>query len=69
MSLYEDGFLSGLRDDPETTLWNYGFALSPREMVTIREAFGTARDRGLSDEDILERIREADQLERRIWPW
>lgn len=69
LSLHEDRFLSGLREDPETTLWNYGFALSPREMELVRETFAAAQDRGLSDEDIVERIREADQLERRIWPW
>lgn len=69
MSLYEDRFLSGLRNDPESTLWSYGFALSPQEMESIRQFFGDAQDRGLSDEDILEVIRDADQVERRIWPW
>ena len=44
LSLHEDRFLSGLRDNPESTLWSYGFALSPREMETIRGAFGSAQD-------------------------
>lgn len=76
LSLHEDQFLSDLRDDPESTLWNYGFALSPQEMETIRGAFGVARDRGLSDEDILRLLEEpvqqsVQQSARRArrWPW
>lgn len=69
MSLYEDQFLSGLRDNPESTLWNYGFALSPLEMETIREAFGGTRDLGRSDEDIQRSIEEGLQLQARRWPW
>jgi hypothetical protein len=77
LSLREDGFLNSLREDPESTLWNYGFALSPLEMETIRQAFGTARDRGMSDEDIVQMLREslreslrADEVEAaRRWPW
>ena len=37
LSLYDDYFLSSLRDNPEPTLWNYGFALSPDEMQEVRQ--------------------------------
>lgn len=69
LSLHEDRFLRGLRDDPESTLWSYGFALSPREMQSIREVFGSEQEQGPSDEDILRNIEAGVQLQARRWPW
>ena len=68
VSLNEPQFLSGLREDPESALWNYGFALSPQETASIRQFFGD-RGRDLSDEDVRDLIRRSGQLERRFWPW
>ena len=69
LSLHEERFLVGLREDPESTLWNYGFALSPREMELIRQTFGTPQEPGMSDEEIRRSLEEGEHLERRIWPW
>jgi hypothetical protein len=55
-------FLSDLRDNLESTLWRYGFALSPQEMQKAR--YFLAQQEELSDEDLLERLSSAD---RRWW--
>jgi len=36
LSINDSYFLSSLRDNLESTLWDYGFALSPDEMQAVR---------------------------------
>jgi hypothetical protein len=55
-------FLSDLRDNLESTLWRYGFALSPQEMQEARNFLAAHAE--LSDDDLLQRLRSAD---RRWW--
>jgi hypothetical protein len=37
LSINDTYFLSSLRDNVESTLWDYGFALSPDEMYAVRQ--------------------------------
>ena len=61
-------FLDGLRDDPQATLWNHGFALSPREVAEVADLINETQD--LSHQEIVDYIEGADSGERRrIWPW
>jgi len=63
-----EAFLDGLRDNPEVTLWNHGFALSPREMAEVADLVNETQD--LSHQEIVESIEGADHGgRRRIWPW
>jgi hypothetical protein len=67
LSIYEDEFLHNLRTNLESTLWRYGFALSPREMEIVRDTFGEHSD--LSDEDFIEVLRQGIVERVRHWPW
>jgi len=44
LSIHDEYFLRSLRNDLESTLWDYGFALSPDEMKRVREYLGTHSD-------------------------
>jgi hypothetical protein len=62
LSIYAPGFLSEVRTNLESTLWRYGFALSPEEM---REASVYFAERAtLSDQDIVDGLREQIESER-----
>jgi hypothetical protein len=53
--VHPEHFLKGMRTDVESTLWDYGFALSPQEMRDVKAFLEeTAR---LSDEEFVERIK------------
>jgi hypothetical protein len=54
LSMNESGFLSEIRDDLESTLWRYGFALSPQEMWEARHYLTQTAE--LTDEEILQRL-------------
>jgi hypothetical protein len=54
LSIYEPGFLGGIRDDLESTLWRYGFALSPQEMREAR--YYLTENAELSDDEIIQRL-------------
>lgn len=56
LSIYAPGFLYELRTNPESTLWRYGFALSPDEMREARDYF--AERASLSDDEIVRGLRE-----------
>jgi hypothetical protein len=43
-SIHDPEFLSGARTDLESTLWRYGFALSPQEMEEVRGYFEAKKD-------------------------
>ena len=58
LSMYESGFLSEIRDDLESTLWRYGFALSPQEMWEARHYLTQTAE--LTDEEILQRLKEQE---------
>ena len=53
--VHPDHFLKGMRTDVESTLWDYGFALSPQEMQDVR-AF-LEETASLSDEELIGRIK------------
>lgn len=56
LSIHAPGFLSEARTNLESTLWRYGFALSPEEM---RDASNYFADRAaLSDQEIVDGLRE-----------
>jgi len=60
LSINDPYFLSSLRDNPESTLWDYGFALSPDEMQAVRQ-YLTDHDQE-SDQQIIDLL---TTLERR----
>jgi hypothetical protein len=51
LSINDEYFLGSLRDNLESTLWDYGFALSPTEMQAVRKYLGDHA--GDSDQDII----------------
>ncbi len=59
LSIYEPGFLSVLKDDLESTLWRYGFALSPQEMREARHYLTTNAE--VTDEEIIQRLESVDK--------
>lgn len=67
LSISDDDFLRGMKRDPASTLWRYGFALSPQEMREATDFLGGRRRAG--DADVrgeLEGLIQAS-AERRIW--
>jgi hypothetical protein len=58
LSIYEPGFLGGIRDDLESTLWRYGFALSPQEMREARDYL--TENAELSDDAIIQSLVSQD---------
>ena len=66
LSIYDNYFLSSLRDNLESTLWDYGFALSPDEMQAVRERL--TEHAGESDQQIIDFLTNLEtNLERRRW--
>jgi hypothetical protein len=59
LSIYEPSFLRGIRDDLESTLWRYGFALSPQEMREARDYL--TRNAELTDEEIIQNLETQDK--------
>jgi hypothetical protein len=53
--VHPENFLKGMRTDVESTLWDYGFALSSQEMQDVK-AF-LEETASLSDEEFVERIK------------
>jgi hypothetical protein len=62
LSIHAPGFLSEVRTNLESTLWRYGFALSPEEMRDASDYF--AERATLSDQDIVDGLREQLESER-----
>jgi hypothetical protein len=56
LSIHAPGFLNEVRTNLESTLWRYGFALSPQEMRQASYYF--AERATLSDRDIVAGLRE-----------
>lgn len=67
LSISDADFLRGMMRDPASTLWQYGFALSPQEMQAAEDFLGSRRDAG--DADIRAELEAQIQAsaERRIW--
>jgi hypothetical protein len=59
----DEEILEGLRTNPETTLWNHGFALSPREMEIVRGAIEST-----SKLTFEETLKELQRSRVRRWP-
>jgi hypothetical protein len=62
LSINDEYFLGSLRDNLESTLWDYGFALSPDEMQAVRKYLGDHAQE--SDQQIINLL---ETLERRRW--
>jgi hypothetical protein len=77
LSINDVQFLKGLRTDPGSTLWRHGFALSPKEMETVRDTFADKEISYLKDEEIIEKARREQEKEKetpsiratRRWPF
>jgi hypothetical protein len=67
LSISDPEFLNGLKADQESTLWRYGFALSPQEMREVGRYFSDKA--GFRDEEIVGDLREQldSSAEFRIW--
>ena len=67
LSVSDADFLRDMRRSPASTLWRYGFALSPREMQEVEDFLGNRRDAG--DDDVRGALQEElrASAERRIW--
>lgn len=62
LSMHDPYFLTGIRTDLESTLWRYGFALSPREMQTARDYL--TENTELSDEEFIQNVRVLEAFRR-----
>ena len=69
LSINDADFLRSMRGSPASTLWKYGFALSPQEMLEVESFLGNRREAG--DDDLRgvleEQIGTPPSAERRIW--
>ncbi len=63
LSAYNDQFLRGIRTALEPTLWDYGFALSPKEVEDVKDFI--EKTASLSNEEFVRNLREALNLEGR----
>ncbi len=59
LSIYEPSFLHALRDNLASTLWRYGFALSPEEFEEASNYLTANAD--LSDAQIIERLQTLEK--------
>ncbi|HKH11562.1 MAG TPA: hypothetical protein VKA73_10500 [Rubrobacter sp.] len=62
MAIHDTDFVRSVRDDPESALWRYGFALNPAEMGFVREYL--ARYANLNDREIVEKLQEPQPMGR-----
>jgi hypothetical protein len=58
LSIGEPGFLGGIRDNLESTLWRYGLALSPQEMREAR--YYLTENAELTNDEIIQRLQSLE---------
>jgi hypothetical protein len=63
LSAYDDQFMRGITTALEPTLWDYRFALSPKEVEDVKDFSETTAS--LSDEDFVRHLKGTLKLERR----
>jgi hypothetical protein len=61
--VHPEHFLKGMRTDVEPTLWDYGFALSPKEVKDVKDFIENTAS--LSDEEFVRHIKEVPGKNRR----
>jgi len=61
--VHPEHFLKGMRTDVEPTLWDYGFALSPKEVEDVKDFFENTAS--LRDEEFVRHIKEVPGENRR----
>ena len=61
--VHTEHFLNGMRTDVEPTLWDYGFALSPKEVEDVKDFIENTAS--LSDEEFVRHIKEVPGENRR----
>jgi hypothetical protein len=59
LSIKDEYFLGSLRDNLGSTLWDYGFVLSPTEMQEVRKYLGDHA--GKSDQQIIDMLETLDK--------
>jgi hypothetical protein len=63
LSAYDDQFMRGITTALEPTLWDYRFALSPKEVEDVKDF--SEKTASLSDEDFVRHLKGTLKLERR----
>jgi hypothetical protein len=63
LSAYDDQSLRGTTTTLDPTSWDYGFALSPKEVEDVKDFM--EKSASLSDEEFVRHIRGTLELERR----
>ena len=61
--VHPEHFLKGMTTDVEPTLWDYGFALSPKEVEDVKDFIENTAS--LSDEEFVRHIKEVPGENRR----
>ena len=56
LAIHSVDFVRSVREDPESALWSYGFALSPSEMRFVKDYLG--ENAKLEDKDIIEKLQQ-----------
>jgi hypothetical protein len=63
LSAYDDQFMRGITTALEPTLWDYRFALSPKEVEDVKDF--SEKTASLSNEDFVRHLKGTLKLERR----
>jgi hypothetical protein len=63
LSAYDDQFMRGITTALEPTLWDYRFALSPKEAEDVKDF--SEKTASLSNEDFVRHLKGTLKLERR----
>jgi len=62
LAIHDEDFVRGVRADPESALWSYGFALNPTEMRFVKDYLGENAD--LTDREIVEKLQQPQPMGR-----
>lgn len=62
LAIHDMDFVRSLRADPESALWDYGFALNPAEMRFVRDYL--AQNSELDDDEIVQRLQQPQPMGR-----
>ena len=65
LSIHDPDFLGSLRGNLESTLGDYGFALSPDEMQAVRQYLTEHAEQ--SDQEIKGLLESSEELRRKRW--
>jgi hypothetical protein len=63
LSAYDDQFMRGITTALEPTLWDYRFALSPKEVEDVKDF--SEKTASLSDEEFVRHLKGTLKIERR----